>query len=113
MKNAALVIGLVTAQAFAIGAFAQTTPTDPLALPNKPYLDLKPGAASTTAEGTTVTSPNQAKTPPVAQANKKMTAKERKEAREPRAEERKAKASGTAISPLYPNATGTSNSGPK
>lgn len=113
MKKAALIIGLVTAQAFAIGAFAQTTPTDPLALPNKPHLDVKPSPASMTAEGTAVASPKTAKPAPVVQSDKKMAKKERIAAREQRAKDGKASVSGSATSPLYPNAVGSPSTGPK
>ena len=113
MKKAALIIGLVTAQAFAIGAFAQTTPTDPLALPNKPHLNVKPGPASTTAEGTAVADPKTAKPAVAGQPAKKMSKQERKDAREQREKDAKASPGGRATSPLYPNAVGSASTGPK
>lgn len=115
MKKAALIIGLVTAQAFAIGAFAQAAPPDPLALPNKPHLDVKPGPGSQTAEGTTAAAPGPkaVKPKPPTKAEKAAAKKERIAARETRAADRKVSASGSATSPLYPNAVGSPSTGPK
>ncbi len=111
MKKAALIIGLVSAQAFAIGAFAHAAPTDPLALPNKPHLDLKPGSASQTAEGTTAAPASKAAKAKPTKAEKQAAKKERSaERKQTIAEQNAPPQVGSAASP---SGVKSPDSGPK
>ncbi|MES3010979.1 MAG: hypothetical protein V4738_09355 [Pseudomonadota bacterium] len=111
MKKAALIIGLVSAQAFAIGAFAQTTKTDPLSLPNSPHLNVAPADAQRTPEDTPKPGKSNAAATSATKADKQMAKQERVAARKNRiAEQNAAPPAGSAASP---SGVKSPDSGPK